>query len=236
MDNASKALLMAGWVLIALLVISLAVLAYNQMSQYQRSQSDLVEVEQLADFNEQFTQYIRDDLNGIDLVTLANKVVDFNQKGSGAGEINYDQKITLIIKMENYQQKYVGNLFNKTSYTVKDKTSPFFTIISKYTELETKYTLKTITALSSNIESLKIYYKDNDKTNPNAKSVSDVTGRKVVAGSDLATLENKFKNKDFSDIERYSEYSEFKTAEFKGLQPEYIKGQISKLTFQYIGN
>ena len=52
----------------------------------------------------------------------------------------------------------------------------------------------------------------------------------------METLENKLKNKDFSDIERYSEYSEFKTAEFEGLQPEYINGQISKLTFKYIGN
>lgn len=234
MDNASKALLMAGGVLIALLVITLAVFVFNQMSDYQKSQSDLVEVEQLADFNEQFTQYVRNDLNGIDLVTLANKVVNFNQKDSGAGEINYDQDITLIINMENYQQKYVGNLFDKSTYTVENKNSDFFTIISKYTELETKYTLKTITALSSNIESLKSYYINNDTIN--GKSVSDVTGRKVVAGSDLETLENKLKNKDFSDIERYSEYSEFKTAEFEGLQPEYINGQISKLTFKYIGN
>ena len=127
MDNASKALLMAGGVLIALLVITLAVFVFNQMSDYQKSQSDLVEVEQLADFNEQFTQYVRNDLNGIDLVTLANKVVNFNQKDSGAGEINYDQNITLIINMENYQQKYVGNLFDKSTYTVENKNSDFFT-------------------------------------------------------------------------------------------------------------
>lgn len=234
MENASKALLMAGGVLIALLVISLAVLAFNQMSQYKKNQSDLVKDKQLAEFNEGYTQYIRDDLNGIDLVTLANKVVDYNQKELGAGEINYNQKITLIIDMQNYQAKYSGTLFDKNTYTVKDKNSEFFTIINKYRTLEVEYTLKTISALSSNLESLKSYYIDGDTTY--GKSISDIVGRKITTGSKLGTLENKLKNKDFSDIEQYSEYSEFKTAEFKGLQPEYTNGQISKLTFKYIGN
>ena len=234
MENASKALLMAGGVLIALLVISLMILAFDQMSQYQKSQSDLVETKQLAEFNEQFTQYVRDDLNVIDLVTLANKVVNFNIKESGAGEIDYSQKITLQINMKNYKDKHIGTLFAKSQYMVQNGSSEFFTIIDKYTELEKKYTLKVISALSSNIESLKSYY--NDKDTINGKSVSEITGKNVVAGSELANLENKLKNKDFSDIEKYSEYSEFKTTEFKGLQPEYTNGQISKLIFEYVGN
>lgn len=234
MENASKALLMAGGVLIALLVISLVVLAFTQMSDYQKSQSDLVKTGQLAEFNEQFVQYVRDDINGIDLVTLANKVVSFNQKESGPGEINYEQKITLEIDMNEYQKKYSGKLFNKTTYKIEDKNDTFFTIINQYTDLEKTYTLKTIVALSSNIESLKKYYIEGDQQN--GKSVSDVTGTKVKAGSDLAILENELINNNFDKIEKYSEYTEFKSAEFKGLSPEYINGQISKLKFKYIGN
>ena len=236
MDNAAKALLMAAGVLIAILTISLAVLAFNQMSAYQRSQSDLVKTEQLADFNEQFIQYIRDDLTGIDLVTLANKVVDYNKKESGAGEIDYNQEITLIIDMNNYEDKYGETLFDQKKYTVKDSNSLFFITIKKYTDLEQEYTLKTISTLSSNIESLKLYYEKNDKTNTNARSVSDVIGRKVESDAKLKKIEDKLKDKDFSDLEKYSEYSEFKGAEFKGLEPEYTNGQISKLTFKYIGN
>lgn len=228
MENASKALLMAGWVLIALLVISLAVLAYNKMSQYQKSQSDLVEVEQLADFNEQFTQYVRDDLNGIDLVTLANKVVDFNQKKSGAGEINYDQKIKLTIDMLGYQNIYNGTLFASRKYIIgKGGNSDFTNITDKYTALEQKYTIKIMGQLSSNLETLKSYYKDGSS---DGKSIKEITGK------DISDLESKFRNKDFSDIEKYSEYVEFKSAEFKGLQPKYENGQISELSFKYIEN
>lgn len=231
MENASKALLIAGGVLIALLVVSLAVLAFNQMSNYQRSQSDLDKVEQLADFNEQFTQYVRDDLNGIDLVTLANKVVDYNQKTSGPGEIDYNQKITLIINMNDYSKRFTeGDVFGKEkTYEVKNKNSYFFKTIKTYTGLETEYGLKTISSLSSNINSLKEYY-TGDKSSTSARSIKDVTGKNIPK------LEEKLKNGNFDEIEKYHEYSEFKTAEFKGDNPEFKNGQISKLTFGYIGN
>ena len=154
MENASKALLMAGGILIALLVISLAVLAFKQMSDYQKSQSDLVKTGQLAEFNEQFAQYVRDDINGIDLVTLANKVMNFNQKESGPGEINYEEKIKLTIDMSGYQDKYNGTLFASTRYIIeKGGNSDFKNITNKYTELEQKYTIKTMGQLSSNLES-----------------------------------------------------------------------------------
>lgn len=243
MENASKALLMVGGVLIAILTISLAVLALNRMSAYQKSQSDLVKTEQLSEFNKQFIQYVRDDLTGIDLVTLVNKVENFNKKRTGAGEINYDQGITLYIDMNNYKNKYPGSLFNDKKYTIggknKDtiKSNNFSNTIKQYTDLEQKYTLKTISALASNIESLKFYYIDNDKEK--GRSISDITG-KSADKEPLKTLEEQLKNKnlkgDFKDIELYSEYSQFKTAEFKGLQPKYENGQISELSFQYIGN
>ena len=88
MENASKALLIAGGVLITLLVVGALLLMINNMSDYQKSNSQLVAVSQLSDFNEQFTQYVRDDLKGIELISLANKVMDYNTKTGGVGEIN----------------------------------------------------------------------------------------------------------------------------------------------------
>ena len=228
MENASKALLMAGGVLIALLVISLVVLAFTQMSDYQKSQSDLVKTGQLAEFNEQFVQYVRDDINGIDLVTLANKVVSFNQKESGPGEINYEQKIKLTIDMLGYQNKYNGTLFANSKYIIgKGGNDDFKYITNKYTALEQKYNIKTMGQLSSNLETLKNYYKNGSS---DGKTIKEITGKEI------SELENKFRNNDFSDIEKYSEYVEFKSAKFKGLEPEYINGQISELKFKYIGN
>ena len=75
MENASKALVIAGGVLITILVVSLFILFVNQVSDFEKSRSDEVKDSQLASFNEQFTQYARNDLKGVDLISLINKVM-----------------------------------------------------------------------------------------------------------------------------------------------------------------
>ena len=51
MENASKALLMAGGILIALLVIGALLLMFNQLSSYQKTNSDVEKQSQLVEFN-----------------------------------------------------------------------------------------------------------------------------------------------------------------------------------------
>ena len=72
MENASKALIMAGGILIALLVLGALLLMFNELSAYQRSNSDIENVSQLTEFNYQFTQYARRDLSGVDIISLSN--------------------------------------------------------------------------------------------------------------------------------------------------------------------
>ena len=85
MENASKALLIAGGILLTMLVLSLLLYAWNIFSEYQTNQDRLQEVEDLAKFNEQFTSYQRDDVLGYELLSLVNKVIDYNQRYSRTG-------------------------------------------------------------------------------------------------------------------------------------------------------
>ena len=167
MENASKALLMAGGILIALLVIGELLLMFNQLSEYQSSSSELVETEQLAKFNEQFTQYERDDLLGTELISLANKVVDYNKKTGGIGEISYSNKITLTINInQTAYAKMLGvekaQVFTDPSYVINESTtqnnSDFFRAITKYRKYEENNTisnLKKLISEESNLESRK---------------------------------------------------------------------------------
>ncbi len=231
MENASKALVIAGTILISILVISVAVLSFNKMSDYQKSKSDLIKDNQISKFNEGFTQYIRNDTLGIDIITLANKVIDYNNKKIDYGVIDYNQTITLEIDMKKYNPTYGNSLFQKKNYIIQKSTDEFFkNIINKYTTLESKYTLKVMSALSSNIETLKKFYGEGNEFD--GKTIEEVVGNKKLNNSEL---ENEFKNKNFKTLELYSEYSEFKGAKFKGLEPEYKNGQITKLSFQYMG-
>lgn len=80
MENASKALIMAGGILIALLIISLLVMFYDDIQETMNAQSKSDLVEQIAEFNKQYDVYYRNNLHGNDILSLANMVNDYNKR------------------------------------------------------------------------------------------------------------------------------------------------------------
>lgn len=73
MENAAKALVIAGGVLIALVTIGVLVDSFSATSQFQMSQLSQQEQEQLIAFNEQYTKYANQYVYGSDVLTLKNK-------------------------------------------------------------------------------------------------------------------------------------------------------------------
>ena len=79
MENASKALLMAGGVLIGLLIITLAVYLFTSFGTTSAEVNKKNQEQQLVQFNTQYTTYLgRTDLTIYDVVTVANKAKDHN--------------------------------------------------------------------------------------------------------------------------------------------------------------
>ncbi len=78
MENASKALIMAGGILIALLVLGALMLMVNNLSSYQDSQDIQTKSSQIAEFNNQFNPYIKSDISMMELKTLYNKITNNN--------------------------------------------------------------------------------------------------------------------------------------------------------------
>ena len=78
MENASKALVMAGGVLIALLIIGALMLMFNNLSVYQNQQDKDRENEQVAEFNNQFMPYEKDNLTLMELKSIYNKLESNN--------------------------------------------------------------------------------------------------------------------------------------------------------------
>ena len=96
MENASKALIMAGGMLLAILIVSLLIYAWSLFSEYQASQDSLADVEDTAKFNEQFANYDRDDVQGYELISLVNKIIDYNYRKSDDGEAKNNNKYSPI--------------------------------------------------------------------------------------------------------------------------------------------
>ncbi len=225
MENASKALIMAGGILIALLVLGALLLMFNELSAYQRSNSDIEKDSQLSAFNYQFTQFARRDLDGVDLISLSNKVVDYNSRTSGYGEINYNEKITINITLtSNFQTKFGDTLskFYIGNYTVNSVTDDFYRICNEFRKYEEKYTLDALSLLVSNYSSLE------DGT----RTVEELLGQSFQSweGKDLSHDEI------LKVIREYSEFTLLKTSTFSIVgEPQYYPdGQIKSMNFQYL--
>lgn len=98
MENASKALLIAGGMLLAMLLVGLVIINYNQIVEFYNKDKDMTKTEQIAKFNSEYTEYNRKDVRGSDLLSLVNKVVDYNKRN--------DETITITITIEDFTNFY----------------------------------------------------------------------------------------------------------------------------------
>ena len=115
MENASKALLIAGGVLIALIIIALFLAMFNNMSNIQKEQEEQTKMEQLAAFNSEFEAYNKKVMYGTDVITLINKVAENNKKYNS----NNDYKITVILNdvVVTASTHLIGTDAERTIYT-----------------------------------------------------------------------------------------------------------------------
>lgn len=110
MENASKALTMAGGVLIALLVISLLVLFFHNVRDLQGMEQSSEEQEQAVEFNKQYDVYARN-VYGSELLSIANKIADYNKREA---ENKGYTKIELYVQIQNDMDT---TFFKKGTYT-----------------------------------------------------------------------------------------------------------------------
>ena len=80
MENASKALIIAGAILLAILIISLGIMIYRQASGV--VDSNAMDEVAVSSFNEKFQQYVGDNVRGANVNALINSVVQNNLSNS----------------------------------------------------------------------------------------------------------------------------------------------------------
>ena len=82
MENASKALLIAGGILLMILVLSFATYFFRRMAEDSSEVYRNMEESEIAEFNQKFLIYNgRTNLNVHDVVTILNLAYDCNKKG-----------------------------------------------------------------------------------------------------------------------------------------------------------
>ena len=87
MENASKALLIAGGVLIAILLLSLFAYITRQMGDSTAGIYSMLNQHEISEFNQQFINFEDRDLTAQDVATLINLARDSNEKAKFPTEI-----------------------------------------------------------------------------------------------------------------------------------------------------
>ena len=250
MENAAKALIIAAGVLLAILILTLVLYVWSSLSEYQNEKYELQYIENIAKFNEQFAQYDRNDVAGYELISLANKVADYNAKYSKDGKNNEGYNpITLTIDFldEDRRKKLTYDdtirLFNKQTYIQNSTKNEIKNFIKEGLKCENDYgTEECISRIAKNINSI---FKKIDNSIPDDKQlvqkkmalekfyeIVPYNIRKNILGlTDITDWSNKnvvnnayqelFDKKIDIDAYKYYEYIQFKRCIFKCNNMEY---------------
>lgn len=249
MENASKALLMAAGVLIALMTIGLLVIMFNAMSNTQKEGIQVAREAQVIEFNNQFTTYLRDDVRGSDMISLINRIVSYNKlKGSNSDEQYQEMQITVNIKSEDLEKLAYnkGNPSEIKNPLTQNNIAEFVKTFGSE-GLEGKYGAKYITTLSSNISQVIDTTKENNSNiTKGEENTIKLLKQQIVTSTDgkITGYKNP-KNNNLNwqiivnDTKKYYQYSQFKRLHFdcEQTQTEYNKntGRIIKLVFNSNG-
>lgn len=100
MENASKALIIAGSILIAIMLISLGIFIFNRYSEHVKNQSDLSEQE-VATFNSALTPYMGESIPGSQVNALIQKVISIDYAAIDSGDQEKRVNIDGYVELNN---------------------------------------------------------------------------------------------------------------------------------------
>ncbi len=116
MENASKALVIAGGVLIAVMLAILVYYVFTYWGDSQRLEQEGIEAQRASDFNKSYLSYEKV-LYGSELLGLVNKMNDYN-KSSDVKYGSYDE-MSLTMQIKELSGS-TGNLFSAGTYDLDD--------------------------------------------------------------------------------------------------------------------
>lgn len=239
MDNAAKALLIAGGILIALLIISVMVFGLSSITEFAKSNEEKTRNQQIMEFNNEFKKYDRDNVRGTDILSLINRVIDNNKNSEfkKANETYQAIQLTIKIPTNKYNNTYMGRFKNEESdtnfingtYTITGTTAgdiqTLLTNIKGYEDLYAGGNAAIMENLVSNISTI---VSDTDEALNKYNSIA----KKKITGTGTEEW-----RKAKEAISNYYQFVYFKRARFNCTKLEYNNEttKISNIEFEWNG-
>lgn len=214
MENAAKALTIAGTILISVLVISAVVFMYRDLTSVKRQDAENQKLQEITDFNKSFESFDKT-LSGAKMLSLSNKIKDYNEKYTVRMSEGY-KKIELYINGNNNNNgtewsEYYSELQRKVDTMMNDKY-----ISANYLEA-----LKEAKDVKSNASSLHL---DREQADETLKEL-----REKLGNTRFSEAEKEYIN----DYKIYEQYLKIKKQTFKpaGIEYDERNGRITKMSY-----
>ena len=228
MENASKALIMAGSILIALLVIGMLVLGYRNISSLEQQKEDSEGDMSALDYMRKFEQFNRT-LYGSELLSLANLQEDYNNTADVLYE-GYDRiEITVVTNGIVNSPYFVAGTFNLDA--ISNDQAKIESQLAQYEKAQKKYNNRSVKYYSSKRN--REIANDFDMNQPSSMPDYDIATNYLETNSTTAEL--------LQEIQEYKEistiYNEFRTGKrFRCTNVVYNNqnGRISSMYFEEI--
>lgn len=219
MENASKALLMAGGVLISIIIISMLVLMGNSLTSYQQTSVQNQREADIFKFNQEYEGYNRKGVRGNELYSLISKAIDYNYRESSlVSTTEQFEPITIEVDLKDANLTRDGKrrIFTEKHYTFKD---------SNYANSLEADAMKKILGLTEKV----ISGSNNGK---NIKFTEASLDRLVTGYDKIFVDESEFKSRNLTDkVEIFTNFNSSLGEEFFKI-PIYTtgknKGQINE--------
>lgn len=122
MENAAKALLIAGGILLALMTLSLIVYVSTSTTRMAEAQDAKKAAEELAAFNASYEAYNKRLMYGTDVISVWNKANNYNEKGESSISIKIYDKNGDVINNISYEKDFKNKIFECTNSTYDSDT------------------------------------------------------------------------------------------------------------------
>ena len=124
MENASKALIIAGSILIAIMIISLGIVIFNRFGDSAKKMANM-DKQEIAAFNSKITPYVGENISGTQVNTLLQYCLSVNMSANQSGNTDQIIKVTGVTELDGESSSYVRvETGSNKFYTVTATTNP----------------------------------------------------------------------------------------------------------------
>lgn len=247
MENATKALLIAAGIFFGLLILTLCIYVFSQMTNYFNQTEEERLLAQITKFNSEYEKYETNDVRGNDLLSLINKIVDYNKRQADVDGIKYERMIIVIdvgdISSYTYDGKVSNVKYNKIIKNCHNESNDndIYAISNAVNTMKSNsgYSEKQLQRLATNISNIFAPYEYSDKTS--SSYLQAVQKRNSVVKDIINTKYDDLTSTNQQKLEKetleYYQYQQFKRAHFKCTKTDYNQhtGRIVRLEFEFNG-